>query len=108
MRPIELDGLTAEPRVASHGEFKYQSYVYRGDQLHGRDECCRESVLAADQTDRQRRERAAARQGRVSLAMSAGEFARVRGTDREVRPTARPVSGPLTTMHLRCRVLPAA
>jgi hypothetical protein len=29
MRPIELDGLTAEPRVAGSGEFKYQSYVYR-------------------------------------------------------------------------------
>ncbi|MGQ0719896.1 MAG: hypothetical protein ACT4NP_21755 [Pseudonocardiales bacterium] len=29
MRPIELEGLTAEPRVAGNGEFKYQSYVYR-------------------------------------------------------------------------------
>jgi hypothetical protein len=29
MRPIELDGLTAEPRVAGEGEFKYQSYVFR-------------------------------------------------------------------------------
>src|SRR6476646_6145843 len=29
MRPIQLDGLTAEPRVAGHGEFKYQSSVYR-------------------------------------------------------------------------------
>lgn len=29
MRPIKLDGLTAEPRVAGNGEFKYQSYVYR-------------------------------------------------------------------------------
>ncbi|MGH3787496.1 MAG: hypothetical protein ACRDRG_13315 [Pseudonocardiaceae bacterium] len=29
MRPIELQGLTAEPRVAGNGEFKYQSYVYR-------------------------------------------------------------------------------
>src|SRR3954465_11463603 len=29
MRPIRLDGLTAEPRVAGNGEFKYQSYVYR-------------------------------------------------------------------------------
>ena len=29
MRPIELDGLTAEPRVAGNGEFKYQSYVSR-------------------------------------------------------------------------------
>lgn len=29
MRPIELEGLTAEPRVAGTGEFKYQSYVYR-------------------------------------------------------------------------------
>jgi hypothetical protein len=29
MRQIELDGLTAEPRLAGNGEFKYQSYVYR-------------------------------------------------------------------------------
>jgi hypothetical protein len=29
MRPIELDGLTAEPRVAGNGEFKYQSFVFR-------------------------------------------------------------------------------
>jgi hypothetical protein len=29
MRPIELEGLTAEPRIAGNGEFKYQSYVYR-------------------------------------------------------------------------------
>jgi hypothetical protein len=29
MRPITLDGLTAEPRVAGNGEFKYQSYLYR-------------------------------------------------------------------------------
>jgi hypothetical protein len=29
MRLIQLDGLTAEPRVAGNGEFKYQSYVYR-------------------------------------------------------------------------------
>ena len=29
MRPIELDGLTAEPRVAGNGEFKYQSYLLR-------------------------------------------------------------------------------
>src|SRR5947209_18463766 len=28
MRPIELGWLTAEPRVAGNGEFKYQSYVY--------------------------------------------------------------------------------
>jgi hypothetical protein len=29
VRPIELDGLTAEPRVAGNGEFKYQSYLFR-------------------------------------------------------------------------------
>lgn len=29
MRPIELEGLTAEPRVAGNGEFKYLSYAYR-------------------------------------------------------------------------------
>lgn len=29
MRAIELDGLTAEPRVSGNGEFKYQSYLYR-------------------------------------------------------------------------------
>ena len=29
IRPIELDGLTAEPKVAGNGEFKYQSYAFR-------------------------------------------------------------------------------
>ena len=29
MRQIELEGVTAEPRVAGNGEFKYQSYAYR-------------------------------------------------------------------------------
>lgn len=29
VRPIELDGLTAEPRVAGNGEYKYQSYLFR-------------------------------------------------------------------------------
>ncbi|HET9255317.1 MAG TPA: hypothetical protein VFO16_08965 [Pseudonocardiaceae bacterium] len=29
MRPIVLEGLTAEPRVAGNGEFKYQSYLYQ-------------------------------------------------------------------------------
>jgi hypothetical protein len=29
VRPIELDGMTAEPRVAGSGEFKYQSYLFR-------------------------------------------------------------------------------
>lgn len=29
MRPIELDGLTAEPKLAGNGEFKYQSYAFR-------------------------------------------------------------------------------
>jgi hypothetical protein len=29
VRPIELDGVTAEPRVAGNGEFKYQSYLFR-------------------------------------------------------------------------------
>ncbi|TCP56678.1 hypothetical protein EV191_101624 [Tamaricihabitans halophyticus] len=29
MRPIELEGLTAEPKVAGTGEFKYQSFVFR-------------------------------------------------------------------------------
>src|SRR6195952_2965853 len=33
MRPIELDGLTAEPRVAGNGEFNYQSYIYRATGL---------------------------------------------------------------------------
>ncbi|WP_326836008.1 hypothetical protein VSH64_13975 [Amycolatopsis rhabdoformis] len=28
MRPVELEGLTAEPRVAGQGEFKYQSYAF--------------------------------------------------------------------------------
>ncbi|TCO59448.1 hypothetical protein [Actinocrispum wychmicini] len=29
MRPIELEGVTAEPRLAGNGEFKYQSYAFR-------------------------------------------------------------------------------
>ena len=29
MRPITLEGLTAEPRVAGNGEFNYQFYTYR-------------------------------------------------------------------------------
>lgn len=29
VRPVELDGMTAEPRVAGNGEFEYQSYVFR-------------------------------------------------------------------------------
>jgi hypothetical protein len=29
MRPVELEGLTAEPKVAGNGEFKYQSYLFR-------------------------------------------------------------------------------
>jgi len=29
VRPIELDGMTAEPRVAGNGGFNYQSYVFR-------------------------------------------------------------------------------
>ncbi|MEV7550543.1 hypothetical protein AB0N89_13035 [Amycolatopsis sp. NPDC089917] len=29
MRPVELDGLTAEPKVAGQGEYKYLSYVFR-------------------------------------------------------------------------------
>lgn len=29
MRPVELEGLTAEPRVAGSGEFKYQSFTFR-------------------------------------------------------------------------------
>jgi hypothetical protein len=29
MRPITLEGLTAEPRVAGNGEFKFQSYIFR-------------------------------------------------------------------------------
>ena len=29
MRPIELDGWTAEARLAGNGEFKYQSYLFR-------------------------------------------------------------------------------
>jgi hypothetical protein len=29
MRPVELDGLAAQPKVAGTGEFKYQSLVFR-------------------------------------------------------------------------------
>ncbi|MCG8916962.1 hypothetical protein L6E12_14305 [Actinokineospora sp. PR83] len=34
LRPVELDGLTAEPRVAGNGEFKYQAYVFRATGFH--------------------------------------------------------------------------
>jgi hypothetical protein len=29
MRPVELEGLTAVPRIAGNGEFKYQSFLFR-------------------------------------------------------------------------------
>ncbi|ASR34373.1 hypothetical protein BAY61_04480 [Prauserella marina] len=29
MRPVEFENVTAEPRVAGNGEFKYQSYLFR-------------------------------------------------------------------------------
>lgn len=29
MRQIELEGLTAEPRLAGNGEYKYQSFIFR-------------------------------------------------------------------------------
>jgi hypothetical protein len=29
MRPIELEGLTVQPKVMGQGEFKYQGFVYR-------------------------------------------------------------------------------
>ncbi|MGW5053148.1 hypothetical protein [Actinokineospora sp. NPDC004072] len=35
MRPVELDGLTAEPRVAGNGEYKYLSYVFRATGFRG-------------------------------------------------------------------------
>jgi hypothetical protein len=31
MRPITLEGLTAEPKVTGTREFKYQSYIYRAN-----------------------------------------------------------------------------
>jgi hypothetical protein len=31
MRLIELEGLTAEPRVMGQGEFKYLGYIIRAD-----------------------------------------------------------------------------
>lgn len=29
VRPIELEGLTAQPKVMGQGEFKYQGFIYR-------------------------------------------------------------------------------
>ncbi|AXB45385.1 hypothetical protein [Amycolatopsis albispora] len=29
IRPVELEGLTAEPRVMGQGEFKYQGFIFR-------------------------------------------------------------------------------
>lgn len=31
MRPVELEGLTAEPRVMGQGEFKYLGYTFRAE-----------------------------------------------------------------------------
>ncbi|GAA4199648.1 hypothetical protein GCM10022220_02760 [Actinocatenispora rupis] len=31
MRMVELDGLTAEPRVMGQGEYKYLGYIYRAE-----------------------------------------------------------------------------
>ena len=50
MRPIELEGLTAEPRVAGNGEFKYQSYLYRATGFAVAPPCQRGSLFAAEQT----------------------------------------------------------
>ncbi|GAA3893264.1 hypothetical protein GCM10022243_67770 [Saccharothrix violaceirubra] len=35
MRPVEFEGLTAEPRVAGTGEFKYQTYLFRATGFAG-------------------------------------------------------------------------
>ncbi|AVH21719.1 hypothetical protein [Nocardia cyriacigeorgica] len=35
MRMIELEGLTAEPRVMGQGEFKYQGYQFRATGIKG-------------------------------------------------------------------------
>lgn len=35
MRMIELEGLTAEPKVMGQGEFKYQGYQYRATGIKG-------------------------------------------------------------------------
>ncbi|WP_280235824.1 hypothetical protein [Nocardia cyriacigeorgica] len=35
LRMIELDGLTAEPRIMGQGDFKYVGYVYRATGIKG-------------------------------------------------------------------------
>lgn len=35
MRMVELEGLTAEPKVMGQGEFKYQGYTYRATGIKG-------------------------------------------------------------------------
>ncbi|MDI5979606.1 hypothetical protein [Amycolatopsis magusensis] len=51
MRPIELEGLTAEPKVAGNGEFKYQSYVYRATGFKAAASGAKPSRSAANNAD---------------------------------------------------------
>ncbi|APU12434.1 MULTISPECIES: hypothetical protein [Actinoalloteichus] len=37
IRPIALDGLTAEPRLSGTGEFKYQAYAFRASRFRAVD-----------------------------------------------------------------------
>ncbi len=57
MRPIELEGLTAETRVAGNGEFKYQSYLYRATGFRATATATGTRPSPVDQTHRCRRER---------------------------------------------------
>jgi hypothetical protein len=57
MRPIELDGLTAEPRVAGNGEFKYSVLYLPGHRLHRDGHRCRDSTVAVNQAEQHRWQR---------------------------------------------------
>ena len=48
MRPIELEGLTAEPKVAGQGEFKYQSYMFRATGFKAAGSGCGREDFAVD------------------------------------------------------------
>jgi hypothetical protein len=86
MRPSELDGLTAEPRVAGNGEFKYQSHLYRATGFTATTSASGTRPAPSTKPARQCRSRCVVQQGRVNPAMNAGEPARVGDMGRAAQP----------------------
>ncbi len=85
MRPIGLEGLTAEPQVAGNGEFKYQSYVYRATGFA--------VVPSAGGVRSPQPSKPVGAVGRVSLVVGPAEFAQTRGAGRQARPSRSPGGG---------------